>query len=48
METYKDRFDASDLQAAAAFIRRCMAIDPSARPSAEDLLQDDWLKDLDI
>ncbi|EED82522.1 predicted protein [Postia placenta Mad-698-R] len=48
LETYKDRFDASDLQAAAAFIRRCMAIDPSARPSAEDLLQDDCLKDLDI
>jgi serine/threonine-protein kinase SRPK3 len=33
-----------DIPEAAAFIRRCLTIDPRIRPSALDLLDDDWLK----
>jgi serine/threonine-protein kinase SRPK3 len=37
--------DEKDIPAAAAFIRKCLTIDPSARPSAMDLSGDEWLKD---
>lgn len=33
-----------DIGSAAAFIRRCLTIDPSARPTALELLGDEWLK----
>jgi serine/threonine-protein kinase SRPK3 len=29
----------------AGFMRRCLTIDPSARPTASELLEDNWLKD---
>jgi serine/threonine-protein kinase SRPK3 len=32
-----------DIVPAAAFIRRCLTIDPSVRPGASELLQDEWL-----
>ncbi|KAF9471267.1 kinase-like protein [Pholiota conissans] len=35
-----------DILPAATFIRRCLTLDPSVRPSASQLLQDDWLKDV--
>jgi len=34
-----------EAKAAATFLRRCITLDPQARPSAEDLLQDPWLMD---
>lgn len=37
--------DEKEISPAAAFIRKCLTIDPSARPSALDLLGDEWLKD---
>ncbi|GLB44360.1 putative protein kinase domain containing protein [Lyophyllum shimeji] len=39
--------DKNAITPAAAFIRRCLTIDPSARPSASDLLQDQWLRDIE-
>jgi serine/threonine-protein kinase SRPK3 len=30
----------------AAFMRRCLALDPAARSSALELLKDKWLEDL--
>ncbi|KAG1790374.1 kinase-like domain-containing protein [Suillus variegatus] len=33
-----------DIPPAAAFIRRCLTIDPRARPTALELLDDEWLK----
>jgi serine/threonine-protein kinase SRPK3 len=35
-----------DIPAAAGFILRCLTIDPSARPTALELLDDEWLKDV--
>jgi len=35
-----------DIPAAANFIRRCFIIDPRQRPTALDLLDDEWLKDV--
>lgn len=29
---------------AAAFVRRCLVVDPNNRPSAAELLTDPWLK----
>ena len=29
---------------AAAFMRRCLTIDPSERPTAVELLEDKWLE----
>ncbi|KAH7903737.1 kinase-like domain-containing protein [Hygrophoropsis aurantiaca] len=40
------RVENQDIAAAAAFIRRCLTIDPSVRPSASELLQDEWLSDV--
>jgi serine/threonine-protein kinase SRPK3 len=40
------RVDDNDIAPAATFIRRCLTIDPSARPSASELLQDEWLSDV--
>ena len=36
--------DENDIAPAAAFIRRCLTIDPAARPSALTLLDDEWLR----
>ncbi|KAG2146239.1 kinase-like domain-containing protein [Suillus clintonianus] len=33
-----------DISSAAAFIRKCLTIDPHARPTALELLDDEWLK----
>jgi serine/threonine-protein kinase SRPK3 len=33
----------ADIASAAVFIRRCLIIDPSVRPSALELLDDEWL-----
>ncbi|KAH7905119.1 kinase-like domain-containing protein [Hygrophoropsis aurantiaca] len=38
--------DEEDIPAAAAFARRCLTIDPGARPSALELLDDEWLGDV--
>ncbi|KDR73028.1 hypothetical protein GALMADRAFT_281220 [Galerina marginata CBS 339.88] len=35
-----------DIVPAATFIRRCLTIDPSLRPSASELMQDEWLSDI--
>ena len=37
---------ADDVPGAAAFMRRCLALDPASRPSALQLLNDKWLEDL--
>lgn len=31
----------------AEFIQRCIALDPDDRPSAQDLLQDEWFEGAD-
>ncbi|KAF8072141.1 kinase-like domain-containing protein [Lyophyllum atratum] len=46
LATYK-HVDKNIITPAAAFIRRCLTIDPAARPSASDLLQDQWLRDVE-
>jgi serine/threonine-protein kinase SRPK3 len=35
-----------DVLATAAFIERCLRLDPKNRPSAEELLEDEWWKDV--
>ncbi|EMD35517.1 hypothetical protein CERSUDRAFT_53540 [Gelatoporia subvermispora B] len=35
----------AEAKEAAAFMRRCMSIDPATRPSASELLEDEWLAD---
>ena len=35
--------DEKDIPHAATFIRRCLTIDPRARPTALELLDDEWL-----
>jgi serine/threonine-protein kinase SRPK3 len=35
-----------DVPGVAAFMRRCLALDPTSRPSALQLLNDKWLEDL--
>jgi serine/threonine-protein kinase SRPK3 len=37
---------AGDVPSVAAFIRRCLVLDPTLRPSAQELLNDMWLQDL--
>jgi serine/threonine-protein kinase SRPK3 len=37
---------ADDVPGVAAFMRRCLALDPALRPSALQLLNDKWLEDL--
>jgi serine/threonine-protein kinase SRPK3 len=41
-----NRVGDKDIAAAAAFIRRCLTIDPSVRPNASELLHDEWLIDI--
>ncbi|OCH86861.1 kinase-like protein [Obba rivulosa] len=36
----------NDVEAAARFIRRCLIIDPYGRPTAQELLADEWLQRL--
>jgi len=38
--------DEQDIPPTATFIRKCLTIDPRARPSALELLDDEWLKDV--
>ena len=33
-----------DIPPLARFLRRCFALDPGSRPSAQELLEDDWLR----
>jgi serine/threonine-protein kinase SRPK3 len=37
---------ADDVPGVAAFMRRCLALDPTSRPSALELLNDVWLEHL--
>lgn len=34
------------IEPAAQFIRKCIRLNPEDRPSAQDLLMDDWLDDI--
>jgi serine/threonine-protein kinase SRPK3 len=36
--------DPSDIPPIATFLRRCLTIDPTLRPSALELLKDSWLE----
>jgi len=36
--------DEDDVLGVAGFIRRCLVLDPALRPSAKELLKDDWLR----
>jgi serine/threonine-protein kinase SRPK3 len=38
--------DEAQIAPAAAFIQRCLTIDPDVRPSALELLNDEWLRDV--
>ena len=38
--------DEKEIAPAATFIRKCLTIDPRARPTALELLDDEWLKDV--
>ena len=38
-----DPIDDNEVPGAARFMRRCMTLDPSLRPTAEALLDDEWL-----
>ncbi|KAG0701388.1 hypothetical protein DFH29DRAFT_852589 [Suillus ampliporus] len=42
LRTYRS-MDEKVILPAAAFIRRCLTIDPRARPTALELLEDEWL-----
>jgi hypothetical protein len=35
-----------DIVGACSLMRRCLKLNPSARPSSQELLQDPWLKDI--
>ena len=35
--------DESEILGTAAFLRRCLTLDPKLRPSAQELLNDGWL-----
>ena len=37
---------ADDVPGVAAFMRRCLVLDPASRPSELQLLNDKWLEDL--
>ena len=39
------RLNEEDIGPTAVFMRRCLTIDPASRPSALELLEDEWLKD---
>ena len=38
--------DEKEITPAAIFIQKCLTIDPRARPTALELLDDEWLKDV--
>jgi serine/threonine-protein kinase SRPK3 len=35
--------DEGEIPSTAAFLRRCLSLDPKLRPSAQELLKDSWL-----
>ena len=35
--------DEDEIPGTAAFLRRCLSLDPKLRPSAQELLKDSWL-----
>jgi serine/threonine-protein kinase SRPK3 len=35
--------DEDEILGTAAFLRRCLSLDPKLRPSAQELLKDSWL-----
>jgi serine/threonine-protein kinase SRPK3 len=37
--------EASEVPGLAAFLSRCLTLDPSLRPTARQLFKDKWLKD---
>jgi serine/threonine-protein kinase SRPK3 len=43
---YYHLVDEEQIAPAATFIRRCLTIDPDVRPSALELLNDEWLRDV--
>jgi serine/threonine-protein kinase SRPK3 len=44
--TFTGAVSPSDIPHIAAFLHRCLAIDPAARPSALELLNDPWFSDV--
>lgn len=42
--TYR-RLNEEDIGPTAVFMRRCLTIDLASRPTAFELLEDEWLKD---
>ena len=40
----RETMSEADVKATCAFMRRCLTIDPSARATAAQLLQDEWLR----
>ena len=38
-----EAMDEKEIPGAAAFMRRCLTLDPKLRPSAQELLKDSWL-----
>lgn len=44
--TLKQKYSTDDVLQLERFMRRCLAIDPAERPTAEELLKDPWLAEV--